>query len=860
VTTRHKRSRDEVNRQVEAAFARQKRGELEAAAAVYRQVLAENPDHAAALHYLGLIARRCGNPREALRLLERSVGIDPTDPSAHDHLGQIHTDLNDRRSAALCFERALQIDPNNVPSLNNLANVTMSRDLSRAIALYRRALELDPDAGFIAYNLAQALNENGSCDEALRLYRRAIMLDPRSLSARHRLGVLLEQRGEFAEAIEQYLAVQRLDPGHVSSLANLMALRHYIPEASMVRRAEEIATLRDITDEDRMKLHRGLGKHYERAADYDRAFGHFTAAKRLLKRSRATFDISAVVKSIDRIMEACSRELFVRHHARISDSQRPVFIVGLPRSGMTVTEQILASHPRVFSAGELQDIPRMVKMLRPDYPECMALMQPDQLNEMANNYLAVVERLAGSRPLRVIDKMPLNSLHLGLIARLFPESRIISCRRDPLDTAVSCFAEVFDPEHDYTTTLEDFGYYFLEHERLMAHWRAVLPIPIHEVYYEALVADPEATCRALIAYCGLDWDRACLDSHESEHALRAHGRREPLHRTSVGRWRHYLPQITPLVKFLESSGFKYTNGARVATATAHRPSHRYGRRWEILPKALTSPLFIVAAPRSGSTLLFETLAHSEHLCSVGGEAHWLIENHIELRPGSPGIDSNRLTASQATDHLRDDIIDQIVARLVDYAGNPVDADGNRIFLEKTPKNALRIPFFDRIFPCARFVFLWRDPRESISSIIEAWRSGRFETYRHVSGFDGPWSLLLPPGYQQLRDRPLEEIAAFQWESTNRIILEDIEALGPERSLRLSYSDLIADAAASVRRILNFASIEVDLALTHHLHSPLPHSRYTQTAPAAGKWRMNEAQIERVLPKVEDTWRRLQSFS
>lgn len=425
MTDPHKRSRDEVNRQVEAAFARQKRGELGFAAAVYRRVLAENPNQPAALHYLGLIARRSGNSREALRLLERSIEIDPTDPRAHSHLGQVYTDLSDKRKAALCFERALQIDPDHVPSLNNLANVTMTRDLRQAIALYRRALELSPDAAFIAYNLAQALSENGSLDEALLLYKRTILLDPRSSLAHHKLGVLLEQRGEFPEATEQYLAVQRLDPDHASSLANLIAIRDYIPESAIVRRAEEMVTVRDVTEEDRIKLHRGLGKHYERATDYEGAFGQFAAAKRLLKRSRANFDISGIARFSDRLMRAFSRELCTQDNTRISDSRRVVFIVGLPRSGMTLTAQILASHPRVFSAGELQEVPRIVKMLRPDYPECMALMDSHALNELANDYLAVVDRLAGPGPLRVTDTMPLNSLHLGLIAKLFPESRIV---------------------------------------------------------------------------------------------------------------------------------------------------------------------------------------------------------------------------------------------------------------------------------------------------------------------------------------------------------------------------------------------------------------------------------------------------
>jgi Flp pilus assembly protein TadD/LPS sulfotransferase NodH len=877
VTHPPKPPRDEVSRQVEAAFVRHKRGELEAAAAVYRQVLARAPEQPAALHYLGLIAQQSGQSQQAQRLLERSIQSDPTDPRVHNHLGQVYVALNDKHKAALCFERALQIDPDHVASLNNLANITRTRDLLQSIALYRRALALSPDAAFATYNLAQALNENNSFDESLLLYRRTVALDQRHCPARHKLGILLEQRGQFTEAIEQYLTVQRLDPRHVSSLANLIAIRDYRPDTSMVSRAEEMLTARSASDEDRIKLHRGLGKHYERAGDYERAFGHFAEAKRLLKRGRAPFDMGAVVKATERITQTFSRELFAQDRAPISESQRPVFVVGLPRSGTTLTEQILASHPRVFGAGELPDIPRMVKLLRPDYPECVATMDPDALAQLANDYLGVIDRLAPTEALRVIDKMPLNSLHLGLIATLFPESRIVYCRRNPLDIAISSFVELFELEHDYTTSLEDFGHYFLEHERLMAHWRAVLPIPIHEVCYEALIADPETTSRALIEHCGLDWDPACLQFHKTERTVQTPSRwqvRQPIYQTSVGRWRHYRPHMASLEEFLDAGGFAYSEqaaqrstdapvsglGVPPQTGALYRSSRQHNLRWPTPPKPLESPLFIVAAPRSGSTLLFETLARSERLCTVGGEAHWLVENHRELRPGAPGVDSNRLAADRVTDAYRDSIITQIVDRLVDNVGHAVDLGGERVFLEKTPKNALRIPFFDGIFPRARFVFLWRDPRENISSIIEAWRSGRFRTYKQLTGFDGPWSLLLPPAYQQLRNRPLEEIAAFQWESTNRIILDDLEALGSERSLALAYSDLIADPAGAVQRILSFANIQIDPALTSHLQQPLPHSRYTQTPPTAGKWRRNEADIERVLPGLESTWRRLRSLS
>jgi tetratricopeptide (TPR) repeat protein len=873
VTHPHKPPRDEVSRRIEAAFDRHKRGELQFAAGVYRQALALDPDQPAALHYLGLIAQQTGNSKDALRLLERSIEIDPTDARAHNHLGQVHVALDDKRSAALCFERALAIDPNHVASLNNLANITMTRDLLQAIALYRRALALNPDAAFASYNLAQALNEDGSFDEALDLYRRAVTLDPRHSPARHKLGVLLEQRGQFAAAIEQYLTVQRLDPRHVSSLANTIAIRDYMPDESMVSRAEEMLARPGASDEDRIKLHRGLGKHHERTGSYGRAFGHFADAKRLLRLGRAPFDRIAVVNAMDRLRQTFSREFFARDRAPVSDSRRSVFIVGLPRSGTTLTEQILASHPRVFGAGELPDIAKMVKLLRPDYPECVRVMDSDTLSQLASDYLVVIDRLAGRNPLRVTDKMPLNSLHLGLIATLFPGSRIVHCRRDPLDIAISSFVELFELEHDYTTTFEDFGHYFVEHERLMAHWRAVLPVPIHEVRYEALIADPESAYRALIDYCGLNWDPACLEFHKTERTVQTPSRwqvRQPIYRTSVGRWRHYRSHMASLGKFLSDNGFDYAAVAPEtptdlphpspdAPAPPRHASHRFARRWHTLPRVLESPIFIVAAPRSGSTLLFETLVRSERLCSVGGEAHWLVENYRELRPGEPGVDTNRLTADQAREGYRDGMISQILERLVDHTGNPVGPESDRIFLEKTPKNALRIPFFDRIFPEARFVFLWRDPRENISSIIEAWQSDRFRTYPQLADFGGSWSLLLPPGYQQFSNRPLEEIAAFQWESANRIIMDDLEALDRKRSLMVRYGDLIADPADSVRRVMDFANEPISPALRDHLRLPLPHSRYTQTAPRAGKWRMNEAEIERILPAVESTWRRLRGF-
>lgn len=276
------------------------------------------------------------------------------------------------------------------------------------------------------------------------------------------------------------------------------------------------------------------------------------------------------------------------------------------------------------------------------------------------------------------------------------------------------------------------------------------------------------------------------------------------------------------------------------------------------PFLLHSPVFIVAAPRSGSTLLFETLAAHSAIATLGGEAHWLVEGIAELRPGSAATDSNRLTAAAMTTAVGDRILAAIRERLRDNTGQPLAGRQLR-FLEKTPKNALRIPFFQGLFPDARFIFLWRDPRENISSIIEAWRSGGWVTYASLPGWEGPWSLLLPPQWQLQRGRPLEEIAAWQWDSANRYICDDLAALPGEQWTVVRYDELRDSAPATLNRLCAFLGLEADHSLAQRLAEPLPLSRHTHTPPEPDKWRKNSALIDRVLPAVESTWQRLQQL-
>ena len=275
--------------------------------------------------------------------------------------------------------------------------------------------------------------------------------------------------------------------------------------------------------------------------------------------------------------------------------------------------------------------------------------------------------------------------------------------------------------------------------------------------------------------------------------------------------------------------------------------------------ALKRPLIIVAAPRSGSTLLFETLAASAQLATLGGEAHSLVESIADLRPGAPGVDSNRLVARQATPAVIDRIKLQIRQGLVDREGQARQDQRGIRFLEKTPKNALRIPFFNRVFPDALWIYLWREPRGNISSIIDAWGAGKWRTYPRLEGFALPWSLLLPPGWQAMRGKPLEEVAAFQWSATNGTVLDDLSMLPAARWTIVNYDRFILDPIDTIRCLCRFADLEYDAGLIERLSRPLPPAKHTLTPPDPQKWQRNAAAVQRVLPLVEPTWNRLRSL-
>jgi LPS sulfotransferase NodH len=267
------------------------------------------------------------------------------------------------------------------------------------------------------------------------------------------------------------------------------------------------------------------------------------------------------------------------------------------------------------------------------------------------------------------------------------------------------------------------------------------------------------------------------------------------------------------------------------------------------------PIIILSAPRSGSTLLFEVLSKSQSIWTIGGESHALIETIPKLNIAYRQFSSNALTEQDVDDELRQQLLLRFSDALQDNHGNkPGSIDTTNIrFLEKTPKNSLRVDFFNSLFPDALFIYLVREPKENISSIMQAWRSNKFVTYPNLPGWDKRnWSLLLPEKWQQLNRQPLQSIAAFQWQAANEAIMDSLQKIDSNRWCMVSYDQLIADPAKTVKQLCQFTDTDFDPALAQLCSKPLAHSRYTISIPKPNKWLENYHDIAKIWPSTSTT--------
>jgi tetratricopeptide (TPR) repeat protein len=556
--------------------------------------LAKRPGEAMELAGLSRTHRAASDAKAAVEAARRAVALDPALPDARMELGLGLLMLQDDAGAVEALRSAIELVPGSLEAQIAFATALSRRkDHPSAEEAWQAALSLKPDDPGLLIEHAGTLTELERFDEALAIYRRAETMLPGNARAQHGIASILVRTGDVAGAAETCrralekapdfsplwlllghceaaqghfaaatLARRRalaLDPGSIGALHDLVGSGDRLNDDATGDTVRNV--LGDQTQRVRDRIAAGftLGRISDHRGDHDEAFAAYTLANELLRAERAAhgfvFDLDADHRLMDWLIATIGPRTFAETAGWGDPSKLPVFVVGMPRSGTSLVEQIAASHGLVHGAGERKDIAGILSALGGgQMGKSPSKWDPASVRRETAAHVRMLHHLSGGAA-RIIDKLPLNIVVLGQIAVLFPGARIVVCRRDPRDVSLSCFFQYFQEDAmPWTDSLEDCGFRVREIDRLMTHWREVLPLPFLEIDYETLVGNLEAESRRLIDFLGLDWDPACLSFHKTERTVTTASLwqvRQPLYASSVGRWRHYRRHLGPLFRELK---------------------------------------------------------------------------------------------------------------------------------------------------------------------------------------------------------------------------------------------------------------------------------------------------------------------
>ena len=537
-------------------------GRMQAAIASYERSIDSDPNSPLSYNNLAIVLKELGRLEEAIAHHKKAIALVPNYAEAHSSLGNALLESGQPEEAISHHKKALALRPDFAEAHSNLGNAF--RELGQyddAITHYNKALEMQPGFALAHYNLGIALDELGRPEEAVECYEKALTIDPEYAEAHNNLANALDELGRQEDAASHYKQAVTIKPDYAEAHRNLTRLR---PAQAQEEIIEQILQNPGLPTADAIHCHFALGNIHHDAKSFDEAFEHFDKANRL-KRQTVTYDANEYSAFVDRLINTYSVDYFEGVTDLGSESELPLFIVGMPRSGTTLVEQIVSSHPEVHGAGELTSFGRFEKAIakqfsttRP-YPECVSLIDEALASAFSAKYLDELRSYSHGAK-RVTDKMPSNFARIGLIKTLFPKARIIHCQRNALDTCTSNYLHYFATGNEFSFDQGELAHYYLDYERLMAHWDSLFSSQIYSIRYEELLANQEETSRQLIDYIGLQWDDRCLDFHKNErvvHTFSSMQVRQPIYTHAVNRWKHYEEHLTTLLEILPSVTSKY---------------------------------------------------------------------------------------------------------------------------------------------------------------------------------------------------------------------------------------------------------------------------------------------------------------
>ncbi len=533
---------------------------FEEAVASHEIAIKLQPGFAAAHNNLGMALKELGQADEAVAGYEQAIKLKPDFAEAHFNLGNVLKELHRLGEAAASYRRSIDLNSGLSEAHFNLGQVLQMLGYGDdAVASFRHVIELRPDyaAGHTA--LANALRVIDRSQEALECYARATAIDPDDAEAHYSHGTLLREMGSLEEAQAAFDRALAIDPHAIKTRLYLAKIATDTPNDGTIAEMEAMLSDSARSAADRTALLFALGTAEDKLGRYDEAFAHFLAANRLHHAS-VDYDEAKFRAQLERIRRVFTRQMFQHWAGGGSDSDLPIFIFGAPRSGTTLVEQILASHPQIYGAGEwdyigsLLDVVRVSSSPAARFPEFVPALTPEDLRRLGEAY---VERLQGHAPTaqRITDKGLANYLYVGLIRLMLPKAKILHVVRNPMDACVSAFCLSFVRNAvGFSYELGELGRHYRLYREMMDHWNQVLPQGcMLDVRYEDLVENMEGQTRRILDYCGLPWDDRCLAFYDAERAVRTASLtqvRQPIYRSSIARWQRYRAHLGPLIEAL----------------------------------------------------------------------------------------------------------------------------------------------------------------------------------------------------------------------------------------------------------------------------------------------------------------------
>ncbi|MHA1544585.1 MAG: tetratricopeptide repeat protein [Alphaproteobacteria bacterium] len=529
----------------------------------YERAIMLKENYAEAYNNMATVLRDKDLKEEAEHAYKRAIQLKPDYTEAFNNLASFYIQEKNTDEALRILGEGLKVDDKNVPILVNVARVQLEKNNYEAAEMACKiSLQQDPGSAEAECVYGQICHDLDQYDEALGHFEKAIQLNPDYGEANNHYGIALKSVGRLDDAKKQFERTLERNEKAFGAYSNLADLQKFTPKTKLLKKMEKLMKEAEDPDTERyMALHFALGKAYDDSGQYDKAFSHFSRGTKL-KRAKLDYKEDDTKAFFEDIKATFTKDIFGKDRPFEGlESEKPVFVLGMPRSGSTLTEQIISSHPQAFGAGEIKTLARSIGSLRskfpnvPRYPAMVGKMNVNHYKLIGELYLEYINSVGGDSA-RVTDKMLSNYYFVGLLNLIFPKAKVINIVRNPVDTCLSAYTKLFKDDMPHSYDLGEMGRYYMMYEDIIAHWHKVLPKGyMMQVNYEDVVNDTEGKAKELIDFVGLPWDKACVSFHKSKRPIKTASVvqvRKPVYKTSVERWKNYgAKNLQPLLDALE---------------------------------------------------------------------------------------------------------------------------------------------------------------------------------------------------------------------------------------------------------------------------------------------------------------------